>query len=461
MDNNVMDNNVTGGNVMDSKVMDKTTPVLSLREALQGVTNRQFTCADYTQSLLHRITLLDGNIQAWAWLKPEEALKAARRSDSYLQAGGAPGLLQGLPVGIKDIFATAGVPTEMGSPAFAGHVPGKSARVIELLEKQGAFVLGKTVTTECAFLFPGKTRNPWNPLHTPGGSSSGSAAAVAAGFVPAALGTQTNGSVIRPAAFCGVVGFKPTQGAIPIDGALTFSHTLDQVGIFTRQVEDAAWLSAALARENAGLSRAFGARTTPPRLAAVKTPVWEQAEDYAKQHFIDTIVRLRTGGAEVEEVELPPLFSLVQQTIRTIMAVEAAFHLEELQTRQVSLLSSTLKDFLAEGKGRGAVGYLQALKIRLDMQNELERFLAKYDAVITPAATGEAPATREQTGSPAFCTIWSLCGVPALTIPAGFGPRGLPLGLQIVGPHGKDAQVLSAAHWCEGLLFAPTSRMFP
>ena len=164
-----------------------------------------------------------------------------------------PAPLQGLPVGVKDIFATAGVPTQMGSPAFAGHIPGESARVIERLEARGGFVMGKTVTTEFAFRSPGKTRNPWNPLHTPGGSSSGSAAAVAAGFVPAALGTQTNGSVIRPAAFCGVVGYKPTQGLIPIEGALTFSHTLDQPGIFTRRVEDAAWLASALTGETTTL----------------------------------------------------------------------------------------------------------------------------------------------------------------------------------------------------------------
>ena len=441
--------------------MNKPQPVLSLMEALQGVKNRQFTSAEYTQSVLNRITLLDGNIQAWTWLKPEEALRAARRSDSYLQAGGAPGQLQGLPIGVKDIFATAGVPTEMGSPAFAGHVPDKSASVIERLEKRGAFVMGKTVTTECAFLFPGKTRNPWNRLHTPGGSSSGSAAAVAAGFVPAALGTQTNGSVIRPAAFCGVVGFKPTQGAIPIEGALTFSHTLDQPGIFTRHVEDAAWLSSALAGENAGLSRALCAHSVPLRLAAVKNPVWKQAEDYARQHFIDTIALLRKGGAEVEEVELPPLFDFAQQTIRTIMAVEAALNLGELLLKQAPQLSSVLKDFLAEGNDVKAAIYSQALQRRLDMQDELERFLTKYDAIVTPAATGEAPATLEQTGSPAFCSIWSLCGVPAITIPAGFGPRGLPLGLQIVGRQGKDDQVLSAGHWCEELLSIPPWEVVP
>jgi Asp-tRNA(Asn)/Glu-tRNA(Gln) amidotransferase A subunit family amidase len=435
--------------------MDKPLHVLSLMEALKRINNRQLTSAEYTQSLLHRIALLDKNIQAWTRLKPEEALTAARRSDSFLHAGGTPGFLQGLPIGVKDIFATAGVPTEMGSPAFAGHVPEKSARVIERIESQGAFVMGKTVTTECAFLFPGKTRNPWNPMHTPGGSSSGSAAAVAAGFVPAALGTQTNGSVIRPAAFCGVVGFKPTQGAIPIEGALTFSHTLDQAGIFTRQVEDAAWLSASLADETAGLVPAHCVRSTPPRLAAVKSPVWAQAEDYARQNFMDAIVMIRKGGAQVEEVELPAIFNLAQQTIRTIMAAEAAFNLGGLLLKQAPLLSSVLKDFLAEGRDVGAAVYLQALKRRLDMQDELERFLAKYDAVLTPAATGEAPATLEQTGNPAFCSIWSLCGVPAITIPAGYGPRGLPLGLQIVSRQRQDEQVLSAAHWCERLLSIP------
>ena len=250
--------------------MDKPLHALSLIDAVKGIANRRFTSEAYTQALLARIASLDESIQAWPWLKPEEAIKAARLSDRHLQSGDRPGSLQGVPIGVKDIFATAGVPTEMGSPAFAGHIPDTSARVIERLEARGAFVMGKTVTTECAFLSPGKTRNPWNPLHTPGGSSSGSAAAVAAGFVPAALGTQTNGSVIRPAAFCGVVGFKPTQGLIPIEGALTFSHTLDQPGLFTRHVEDAAWLAAALSDEGKTLSP-----TLPP---APRLPDWRPSK---------------------------------------------------------------------------------------------------------------------------------------------------------------------------------------
>jgi Asp-tRNA(Asn)/Glu-tRNA(Gln) amidotransferase A subunit family amidase len=441
--------------------MEKPLHSLSLIETIKGIESRRFTSEEYTRALLARISSLDEAILAWAWLKPEEAIKAARLSDSHLHSGRAQGPLQGVPVGIKDIFATAGVPTEMGSPAFAGRIPERSARVVERLEAQGAFVMGKTVTTECAFLHPGKTRNPWNPLHTPGGSSSGSAAAVAAGFVPAALGTQTNGSVIRPAAFCGVVGFKPTQGLIPIEGALTFSHTLDQPGLFTRHVEDAAWLAAALSGERAKPSPTIPERSAPPHLSAVKTPVWEQAGDDAKANFRENIEKLRKEGADIEEVELPEVFGHAHRVIRILMSVEAAFNLEALSLKHAPLLSATLRDFITEGKETKAVIYLQALKLRSTLQGELERFLAGYDALITPPTTGEAPATLEQTGNPAFCSIWSLCGVPAVTIPVGFGPRGLPLGLQMIGGQGRDKQLLSVARWCEGGFFFPPWREKP
>jgi Asp-tRNA(Asn)/Glu-tRNA(Gln) amidotransferase A subunit family amidase len=438
--------------------MDKPLYTLSLIEALQGIRDRRFTSEAYTAALLARIESLDGEIQAWTWLRPAEAIRAARLTDRSHQSGTAPGPLQGLPLGVKDIYATAGVPTEMGSPAFSGHIPKVSAKVIERLEAQGGFVMGKTVTTECAFLTPGKTRNPWNPLHTPGGSSSGSAAAVAAGFVPAALGTQTNGSVIRPAAYCGVVGYKPTQGLIPIEGALTFSHTLDQPGVFTHSVADAAGLAAALADDGTGLSAAVCARPAPPRLAAVRTPFWDQAEEHAKQGFGENIRTLREGGAEVEEIELPGIFDQAHRAIRTIMAAEAALNLENIYLKQAPLLSPTLRDFIAEGREIGALAYQQALKLRRALKEELERFLESYDALITPPTTGEAPATLEHTGSPGFCSIWSLCGVPAVTVPAGFGPRGLPLGLQIVAAAGKDDQTLSTACFSEKLFSFPLWR---
>ncbi len=422
---------------------------LNLREACRGIRDRRFTAVSYTEALLARIAALDGEIGAWIWLEPERALRAARLRDRWIRSDTKSGALMGVPVGVKDIYATAGIPTQMGSPAFAGHVPNESAAVIDRLEAGGAFVMGKTVTTECAFLTPGKTRNPWNPLHTPGGSSSGSAAAVAVGFVPAALGTQTNGSVIRPAAYCGVVGYKPTQGMIPIDGALTFSQTLDQVGVFTRVVEDAAWLAAPLVGDGAKLSAVIPVRPLSPRLAAVKTPVWDQAEEHARRNFSENIRTLRKAGADVEEVELPGIFDQAQRAVRTIMTVEASLNLGELSLREPPVLSPTLRDFITEGRQTGALVYLQALKLRLALKEELKRFLGKYDALITPPATGEAPATLEHTGNACFCSIWSLCGTPAVTIPVGFGPRGLPLGLQIVGSEGKDGEVLSAARWCE------------
>jgi len=435
--------------------MDKPLPALSLIDAVKGIAGKRFTAEEYTRALLARIRLHDEEIGVWAWFEPGAALQAARQADLRLREGKAPAPLQGIPVGVKDIYATAGVPTEMGSPAFAGNIPEKSARVVERLQEQGAFVMGKTVTAECAFYSPGKTRNPWNFLHTPGGSSSGSAAAVAAGFVPAAIGTQTNGSVIRPAAFCGIVGFKPTQGFIPIEGALTFSQTLDQPGVFTRGVADAAWLAASLSAGNARISPVIARRAAAPSLAAVKTPVWEQAEEHARQNFQKTIEKLQAGGARVEACELPESFKFAQETIQTLMAAEAAFNLGELAREHAPLLSATLRDIIAEGSKIGVVAYQKALHQRLLLKDELTQFLSRYDAILTPPATGEAPATLEQTGNPAFCSIWSLCGVPAITIPTGLGPRGLPLGLQIVGAAGNDDLVLSTALWCEERLPFP------
>lgn len=425
-------------------------------EAWQGINKCLFTAEEYTRALLGRISALDSEIMAWAWLDRDRAIRAARRADNVIKKGRRPASLQGIPIGVKDIFATKGMPTEMGSPAFTGNIPLESAAVVKRLESRGGFVLGKTVTTECAFLSPNETRNPWNPLHTPGGSSSGSAAAVAAGFVPAAIGSQTNGSTIRPSAFCGVVGFKPSQGLLSTAGALAFSHTLDQVGLFTRSVADAAWLAHGLSAGRMRPPQGVVPLSAPPRLAAVKTPAWDLAEDCAKGHFIKLIGEIKEAGAQVTEVELPEIFNHAHRAIRVLMQVEAACNLEELRLCQGNQLSALLRDFLAEGREVGAVAYLQALRLRQLMQAELARFLADYDAIITPPATGEAPLTLAQTGNPGFCSIWNLCGVPALTIPVGFGPAGLPLGLQIAAPHGRDDLALAVGGWLESLFtFAP------
>jgi Asp-tRNA(Asn)/Glu-tRNA(Gln) amidotransferase A subunit family amidase len=344
----------------------------------------------------------------------------------------------------------------MGSPLFRGHVPAQSAQAVLRLKQAGAFVLGKTVTAEMAYLAPGKTRNPWHPAHTPGGSSSGSAAAVAAGFVPAALGTQTNGSVIRPAAYCGVVGYKPSQGMVASTGVLRFSRTLDQVGLFVRSIQDAALLAAALGSRPldppAMLERA-------PRLAAVRSPVWERAEASQREAFANALRILARAGASIDALELGGAALRAHEAHRTIMYAEGAHTLGGLWRERRGSMSRVLSALIEEGLTIGAARYLEALELRAELQSELSLLLRDFDAILTPPATGEAPGTLEHTGDPVFCTLWTLAGLPALTLPIGRGPRGLPLGLQIVGAAGEDAALLGVARWCEQRL--PGTGLFP
>jgi len=429
---------------------------LSLCEATHAIREGRLTSAQLTRACLAQIARHEPQILAWQWLSPELAVEKALARDDQAKSGQIPGKLHGIPIGIKDIIATRGIPTEMGSPIFSGFVPQASAAVVARLEAAGAFVLGKTVTAELAYLTPGKTRNPWNPAHTPGGSSSGSAAAVAAGFTPAALGTQTNGSVIRPAAFCGVVGFKPSQGLIATTGVQPFSRTLDQVGVFTRSVDDAALLVSCLVDSATAAPAAdTGSR---PRLAAVRSPVWQLADAAQQELFLANIAVLQESGAIVTEVSLDPLFTQAHTALRTIMFVEYARELGRLQQQHRAKISARLNNLIDEGREISAAAYTEALKLRDQLHERLKMLLSEYDAIITPPAAGEAPATLAQTGDPSFCTIWTLCGAPAVTIPTGQGPQGLPLGLQVVGPHGGDDQLLRVAKWCgEQIGFAQPS----
>jgi Asp-tRNA(Asn)/Glu-tRNA(Gln) amidotransferase A subunit family amidase len=438
-----------------------TTPMhcLGLLEAAQAIRRGDLRSEDLTRALLERIEQHESAVQAFQWLDPDRSLELARLADRRIQSGDIRRDLQGIPIGIKDIIETEGVPTGMGSPIFADYVPPRSAKLVRQAEAAGAFVLGKTVTTEFAYFHPGKTRNPWNPAHTPGGSSSGSAAAVAMGFLPGAVGTQTNGSVIRPAAFCGVVGYKPTAGLISLSGVHPFSISLDQAGVFTRSVPDAALLAAALVGEaivepahNTGRSvipSAVAPMVAPPRLAALRSPVWHMAEPHAQKHFQEMLDGLRAAGAEVIEQDLPPAFADAHAVHRTIMYAEGAREFAELQGRQRQMLSPRLNALVDEGIGIPDFALAGGLQRRNELATELDGFLSAFDAAVTPPALGEAPADLTQTGDPAFCTIWSLCGVPAVTVPTGLGPHGLPLGLQIVGPRSGDERVLEAAAWCD------------
>lgn len=429
-----------------------------MRETARAIRKGDLSSEDLTRALLERIRANEERVQAFQWIDFSRDLDLACQADERRRSGAPLGSLHGIGVGIKDIIETQNIPTTMGSVIFEGFLPGRSATVVRRLEAAGAFIMGKTVTSEFAFFTPGKTRNPWNQAHTPGGSSSGSAAAVAMGFVSAAIGTQTNGSVIRPAAFCGVVGYKPTAGIIPLDGIHPFSPSLDQVGVFTRSVPDAAFLAAVLEKKDAALSTGcinpvipgnVTHMACPPRLAAVRSPVWHLADANARDNFLALVKRLRAAGAVVEEQELPKAFERAHAVHRTIMYAEGARVFEDLQRHKRQRLSPRLNGLIDEGLGIGQSALTRDLEQRDQLAGDMDNFLSGFDAAITPPAPGQAPADLTQTGDPAFCTIWSLCGVPAITIPSGQGPQGLPLGLQIIGPRSADDRVLSISQWCD------------
>jgi len=430
---------------------------LGLMETAVSIRNKTLSSEQFTRALLDRIRANEDRIQAFEWLDFARAIELSRKADEKLESGASVGPLHGTGIGIKDIIETKNIPTTMGSVIYKNFIPDRSSGVVRHIETAGAFVMGKTVTSEFAFFTPGKTRNPWNTDHTPGGSSSGSAAAVAMGFLPGAVGTQTNGSVIRPAAFCGVVGYKPTAGIIPLDGIHPFSPSLDQVGVFARSVPDAVLLAAVLQTKDSFstgnnspvIPYDLKPVSNPPRLAAVRSPVWRHAEGYAKEHFLLMADRLRSAGAVVEEMELPEQFGKAHAAHRIIMYAEGAKTFAKLQRSRRNLISDRLNRLIDEGLAIEESGLLRSLNEKEILSEHMDDFMKDFDAIITLPAPGEAPRDLTQTGDPVFCTIWSLCGVPAVTIPAGEGPNGLPLGLQITGKRYADDRLLSVATWCD------------
>lgn len=435
------------------------TPFIGLVEAVRKLRNGSLSAEELTRECLARIAAHETLVQAWNWIEPQRAIKLAQEVDATRPQNRA-GMLAGIPLGIKDVISTVGIPTEMGSPIFAGHIPSESATVIKTLEREGAFVLGKTVTTEFATQHPGKTRNPWNPAHTPGGSSSGSAAAVAAGFVPAALGTQTRGSTIRPAAYCGVVGFKPSYGRISVDGVFPQSHTLDHIGLFARTVADVALLASCCfplgSQDRSAIdnSEVVLMPQKAPRLVAVRSSTWAQAEESQRANFSDSIRRLQVAGARVETVELPEVFSAGMMAVKTIQLREIADLYAAKLPEWNGQISAAFRRYVEDGSNVTRAQYSEALEMRESLINQLVLFGDGFDGIVTPPAMGEAPYGLSFTGDASFCGIWTLCGVPALSIPSGFGPHGLPLGLQVVGMPGCDYRALQAALWCEQALMS-------
>ena len=428
-----------------------------LVDALAGIGTGKFTASEYLESCIARTVSLESAVAAFAHFDPQTLRMQAARS----RQGGA---LAGMPIGIKDIIATRGVPTEMGSPAFKGNIPAQSAWVVDTLTDAGALMFGKTVTTEFAWRQPGKTRNPWNLDHTPGGSSSGSAAAVACGCVPAALGTQTLGSVIRPAAFCGVVGYKPSYGAIPRTGVYPLAASLDHVGVFSRSVADAALLATVLTGRDgidfAGTPSPLPAwpltvATRPPHIALVRTAAWDRLSDAQRTLVESTRQQLAAAGATVTVVELPAAFNAAWSIAQTLCDAEGAVVNGLLAQEIPPRISQPSLDLVARGKVLSAGTYREAKDAQRALILAFVSIMAPFDAALTAPALGEAPAGLDATGDALFCTPFTLVGAPAISLPAGTSRQGLPLGIQLVGRWGDDAGLLRTATWVESQLRQP------
>lgn len=428
-------------------------PALALRDRLAG---GALDAGDVAQAMLRRIRERDDAIRAWAFVDDELVLRQARMLDDYRQTGRPLGPLHGVPVAVKDIVDTADMPTGNGCSLDRDRRPETDATLVSRLRAAGAILAGKSVTTECAYLAPGPTRNPHDPTRTPGGSSSGSAAAVAAGMVPLAIGTQTGGSVIRPASFCGVVGFKPTFGLIPRHGVLRTSRSLDTIGVFGRTVEDVALFADAMAGHDPGdpdslvtaaprlLDTAMAEPPATPLFAFVRTPAWEVVTPDCAAGLEEVSEAL---GDRCDTIELPPLFSEAATAHRRIMLAEIAHNLRHYAERDGGSLAAETRAAIEDGRHLTAADYLAALDWRDPLHAGLDAVLERYDAIITPAAPGEAPTGLANTGSAACNLLWTLTGLPAISLPLLVGEDGLPIGVQLVGRRNDDGRLLRTARW--------------
>lgn len=435
---------------------------LTASEAAQAIRAGRLTSRALTEACLDRIASEDGPIQAFETVDRALALSQADAADARRKQGRAGGLLEGVPVAVKDIIDTADLPTCHGSPLFAGRRPEHDAAVVAGLRRAGAVVIGKTVTTELALLTPSRTKNPVNLAHTPGGSSAGSAAAVAARMVPAALGTQTAGSVLRPAAYCGIHGFKPTRGLVPRSGVLPQSHTLDTVGVLARSLDDIALLTDAIAFHDAADPTSIAAsqprlldasRAMPParpRFAFVKTAAWGDGKASMHEAFAGLVARL---GSAVEEVEIADLAAAIDNW-RTVQLAENASYYGPLYARAPDQLSDGLKQRLDLGLKIPATVYIDAIRAREPIYGQVAALLERFDAILTPASPGPAPALSEGiTGNPVFNGLWTYLGCPCISLPL-LEAEGLPVGVQLVAARCDDGRLLRTARWLEGAVEA-------
>ncbi|HXH04518.1 MAG TPA: amidase [Candidatus Competibacteraceae bacterium] len=422
---------------------------LSASAAARAIRAGTLKASELLEACLERIAAREGEVQAWEQWDVERARAEARRLDCVPPSG----LLHGIPIGVKDIIDTLDFPTACGSPIYQGRRVAADAACVALARRAGAIILGKTVTTEFAYFSPGRTHNPHAPGHTPGGSSSGSAAAVADCMVPVALGTQTAGSITRPASYCGVVGYKPSFGDFSLAGVKSLAPSLDTLGTLTRCVEDAALLRAVLLGDGkAPVLPALPVLPQAPRIALCRTPSWPLAEPSTQAGIEDSAARLARRGARLGEVTLPPLCTGLVEAQKRIMAYEAARSLAFEYDRHGARLSAPLRELIELGMGLPRADYLAALAVAEQSRTQVAALFGEWDALLAPAAPGEAPAGLGATGDPVFSRMWTLLGLPSVALPAFRGAHGLPVAIQVLGPLRADDRLLAVAQWVEAAL---------
>ena len=440
---------------------------LSAVELRDRLARGALRAADLAEASIKQIEAVDPQVQAWAWFDADFVRQQAKALDSLRGTGRPVGPLHGLPVAIKDVVDTVKIPTENGTVIDKGRVPVKDAWIVGRLKQAGALIMGKTVTTELALFTPGKTRNPHDPARSPGGSSSGSAAAVATRMVPLAIGTQTAGSVIRPAAFCGVTGFKPTFGSIPRNGVLPQAPSLDTIGVFANSPEDAALLADVLfGQDDDDPATRLGpaprlletAQSEPPLkpvLAFSPPPHWDHADEVTHAAFAE--LREALAG-QCDEIPLPPVFDQGNGLRETVQLAELAKSLFSYERRGRDQLSPGMQKAIDAGKTTLARDYLSALDARAVFNAALDEIFDRYDAILTAAAPSPPPLAEEGTGDPIYNGLWTFCGVPAISLPLLAFESGLPMGVQLIGRRGDDGRLLRTARWLVGHLRSEAGR---
>jgi Asp-tRNA(Asn)/Glu-tRNA(Gln) amidotransferase A subunit family amidase len=428
-------------------VSDPDLTALGVAAAARRIRNGTVSPVALVNACLARVRARDRAIEAWVHVDEPGAHAAALAADREAKAGTLRGGLHGIPLGIKDIIHVAAMPTRAGAPAFAHSVPSTDAIAVARLRAAGAVIVGKTHTTQFASRDPAPTRNPWNRQHTPGGSSAGSAAAVAARMVPLAVGTQTGGSVLRPAAYCGVVGYKGAYGAIPADGVIPLAWSYDHVGILARSAEDAALAFEVLSGDRARI--AVPARA--PRIALARELI-DAAQSEVAAQVVATADALARAGATISEVKLPLSYAELRARGHVVLEAEAAAYHAEAFAGHADEYAPGIRAMVSAGRGHAATAYIAAQRARLLFRDEVMPLLAKYDALMTPVAPSTAPAGLGSTGDPSLCAVWSWTGVPAIALPSGIDGQGLPHAIQLAQATGADTHLLGVAAWCERVI---------